>query len=257
MLLKPYYETELGKLYHGDCLEIMPHLEIVCPPQEWEPPGQPSGKPTDTLHELSFKLSQKDVVGQSEIICLTDPPYGIKMDKGFEGFGGFGEPIARKQYPDSWDSERPSKEHFDAILKISDKAMIFGGNYFADILPTSTHWIVWDKKNTMPTFGDAELMWTNIERKSVKIFVCEYNGLLGKERARVHPTQKPIKLIIDLISKYSKDTDLILDPFLGSGTTVVACERLNRRWIGIEISEKYCAIAKQRIENERKQRKLF
>ena len=242
-------ERQVFKLSNND--------EAVCPPQKRGTSGQPYGKPTDTLHELPFKLPQKDVVGQSEIICLTDPPYGIKMDKGFKGFGGFGEPIARKQYPDSWDSKRPSKEHFDVILKISDKAMIFGGNYFADILPTSTHWIVWDKKNTMPTFGDAELMWTNIKRKSVKIFVCEYNGLLGKERTRVHPAQKPIKLIIDLLSKYSKGTDLILDPFLGSGTTAVACERLNRKWIGIEISEKYCEISARRIEKERQQLKLF
>ena len=221
--MKPYYETPLGKLYHGDCLEIMPELEPV------------------------------DLV-------LTDPQYGIKMDKGFEGFegfGGFGEPIARKQYIDDWDSERPSEKHFSALLEMSDKVMIFGGNYFADILPISTHWIVWDKKNTMPTFGDAELIWTNINRKSVKIFVCEYNGLLGKEGKRVHPTQKPIKLLINIINKYSTTGQSIFDGFLGSGTTAIACERLKRKWIGIEIEEKYCEIAAKRIEAERKQLKLF
>ena len=209
--MKPYFETKLGKLYHGDCLEIMPELEPV------------------------------DLV-------LTDPPYGINMDKGFGGFGGFGKPIARKQYPDSWDSERPSKEYFDSILKISKSALIFGGNYFADLLPISTHWLVWDKLNTMPTFGDCELIWTSIDRKSVKKYTCQYNGLLGKEGVRVHPTQKPTKLIIRLLDNYSKEKDLILDPFLGSGTTAIACERLNRRWIGIETSEEYCEIAAKRID---------
>ena len=218
--MKPYYETENGKLYHENCLEIMPEFEPV------------------------------DLV-------LTDPPYGIKQDKGFGGFGGFGGPIARKQYTDAWDSERPSKEYFDLILRISKQALIFGGNYFADLLPVSTHWIVWDKKNTMPTFGDAELIWTNVDRKSVKIFECEYNGLIGKEGKRVHPTQKPVKLLINLLEKYSDSKDLILDAFLGSGTTAIACERLNRRWIGIEISEEYCEIAAKRIENERKQLKMF
>jgi DNA modification methylase len=191
-------------------------------------------------------------------LVITDPPYGIQRDKGFEGFGGFGgfgPPIARKQYDDAWDEERPAKEVFDLMLSISKVALIFGGNFFADLLPPSTHWIVWDKKNTMPTFGDAELIWTNSKRKSVKIFDCEYNGLLGKEGKRVHPTQKPVKLFINLIQAYADG--ITLDPFLGSGTTAIACERLNRRWIGIEIEEKYCEIAAKRIENERKQLKLF
>jgi len=218
--LNPYYSTPNGKLYCGDCLDILPFL---------------------------------DVVG----MVLTDPPYGVNMDKGFGGFGGFGELISRKKYKDDWDSIRPSKQIFDLMLNVSKNALIFGGNFFADILPTSTHWIVWDKKNTMPTFGDAELIWTNINRKSIKIFICEYNGLIGKEGVRVHPTQKPVKLFIDLLEKYSKADDLILDPFLGSGTTAIACERLNKKWIGIEISEKYCEIAAKRIESERQQRKMF
>ena len=196
------------------------------------------------------ELEQVDLV-------LTDPQYGIKQDKGFEGFGGFGEPIARRQYKDDWDSERPSKKHFDQLLKMSDRIMIFGGNYFADLLPISTHWIVWDKLNTMPTFGDCELIWTNIKRKSVKKITCQYNGLLGKEGKRVHPTQKPIKLIIDLLEAYSKMGAIVLDPFLGSGTTAIACERLNRRWIGIEKELKYVEIAAKRIEAEASQLKLF
>ncbi len=218
--MRPYYETELGKLYHGDCLEIMPLIDPV------------------------------------ELV-LTDPPYGIKMDKGFEGFegfGGFGPPIARIQYNDKWDSIRPSKEYFDLILSITKTALIFGGNFFSDILPRSTHWLVWDKKNTMPTFGDAELIWTNVNRKSIKIHLCEWNGLLGKEGKRVHPSQKPVKLLIWLLETYGGK--MVCDPFLGSGSTAVACERLKRQWVGIEISEKYCEIAAQRIESERKQRNL-
>ena len=219
-MIKQYYETSLGKLYHGSCEDILPELE------------------------------------QSNLV-IADPPYGIKQDKGFEGFGGFGEPIARKQYADNWDSERPSKQCFEKILLASKSVLIFGGNFFADILPVSTHWIVWDKKNTMPTFSDAELIWTNINRKSVKIFECEYNGLLGKEGKRFHPTQKPVKLLIDLLERYSKIDDLICDPFSGSGTTGVACERLNRKYILIEKEEKYCEISAKRIEAEASQLKLW
>ena len=142
--MTPYYETPNGRLWHGDCTEGMKHI-------------------------------------QAAKLILTDPPYGINMDKGFDGFGGFGPPIARKQYKDVWDSKRPGKNVFDLMLETSELVMVFGGNYFADLLPLSTHWIVWDKKNTMPTFWDAELIWTNSKRKSVKIIECEYNGLLGKE----------------------------------------------------------------------------
>ena len=123
---------------------------------------------------------------------IHDPPYGVKRDKGFEGFegfGGFGPPIARRQYSDDWDSERPSKEQFDFILLHSENSIIWGGNFFADILPQSTHWIVWDKNNTMPTFGDCELAWTSFDRKSVKKYEITYNGLIGKEKDRFHPTQ--------------------------------------------------------------------
>lgn len=103
-----------------------------------------------------------DNIGNVDII-LTDPPYGIKRDKGFEGFG---TPIARRRYKDdNWDANRPDKEVFKKILSLSNASIIFGGNYFADILPRGTHWIVWDKKNTMPTFSDCELIWTNYKIK--------------------------------------------------------------------------------------------
>jgi DNA modification methylase len=208
-VFSPYYQEDGITIYHGDCRDILPTIEPV------------------------------DLV-------LTDPPYGIKRDKGFEGFGGFGKPIARRRFEDdNWDSKRPDKELFGLILSKATSSLIFGGNFFADFLPQGKHWIVWDKKNTMPTFGDAELIWTNINRNSVKIIVCEYNGLIGKESQRVHPTQKPVKLLMEILSKYPGDT--ILDPFMGSGTTLVAAKQLGRKAIGIEIEEKYCEIAVRRL----------
>lgn len=184
-------------------------------------------------------------------LVLTDPPYGIKRDKGFGGFGGFGEPIARKRYEDDdWDSDRPSKEYFDEMLRVGKTVIIFGGNFFADILPTSTHWLVWDKLNTMPTFSDCELAWTNSNRKSVMKYTHEYNGLIGKEESRKHPTQKPLNLFRKIIENYSKGGDIVLDPFLGSGTTARACKDLGRHYIGIELNEKYVKIADERLRQE-------
>jgi DNA modification methylase len=193
---------------------------------------------------------------------ITDPPYGIKRDKGFEGFegfGGFGSPIARKQYHGDWDNKRPSKIYFDEILRISKTAFIFGGNYFTDYLPVGNHWIVWDKLNTMPTFGDCELVWTNVKRNSVKKITREYNGLLGKEDERYHATQKPIDLMTRLITNYIKDLDaVIFDPFAGSGTTLIAGIRLGyKNLIGVEKDEQYFAIAQKRIRDALQQPLLF
>ena len=181
---------------------------------------------------------------------IHDPPYGVKRDKGFEGFegfGGFGPPIARRQYSDDWDSERPSKEQFDFILLHSENSIIWGGNFFADILPQSTHWIVWDKNNTMPTFGDCELAWTSFDRKSVKKYEITYNGLIGKEKDRFHPTQKPLSLIAACVSDYTQSGDVVSDFYCGSGTTLVACEQTGRIGRGMEIEPKYCSVTLERL----------
>lgn len=194
----------------------------------------------------------KRLMGDEKADLVTDPPYGIKRDKGFEGAGGFkgdGKPIPRRRYEGSnWDADRPSKETFNTLLNISESALIFGGNFFADILPQGKHWIVWDKKNTMPTFGDCELIWTNLPRTSVKKIIFEYNGLIGKEKERHHPTQKPVALIVNLLSEYLKDGRIVLDPFLGSGTTMIACENLGRKCRGIEIDPGYLGVILERYK---------
>lgn len=214
--MRPYYEHAGITIYHGDCRDLLP-----------------------TLGRFS--------------LLLTDPPYGIEMSQGFQGcvgFGGFGVPIARRQYPDTWDRDRPDEATFKALLSSADVSVIWGGNFFADVLPRSTHWISWDKLNTMPSFGDCELAWTNSPRKSVKKIVVEWNGLIGKEDSREHPTQKPLALMKWCVRQYSEAGQSILDPFMGSGTTLRAAKDLGRRAIGIEIEERYCEIAAKRLSQE-------
>jgi DNA modification methylase len=198
--------------------------------------------------------------GRKADLLLTDPPYGVKMDKGFggfRGFGGFGKPIASKQYTDDWDSERPSSASFTLHLSTCNRAIIFGGNFFADVLPQSKHWLVWDKLNTMPTFGDCELAWTNIERKSVKKYTIQYNGLIGKEKERFHPTQKPVKLFGAIIPDYTQENELLVDYYLGSGTTMVAAHQLDRNCYGMELAENYCQITVDRMLKLDNEIKLF
>ena len=185
-------------------------------------------------------------------LLLTDPPYGIKADKGFSGASGFsgkGKPIERRHYKDEWDSERPEKDVFDYICLMAEKAIIFGGNFFTDELPVGNHWLVWNKHNTMPTFSDAELAWTNVKRNSVKIYDVEWNGLIGKEKERFHPTQKPVKLFTDILNDYTEKDDTICDFFGGSGSTLIACEQLNRKCYMAELDPKYVSVILQRYIN--------
>ena len=193
---------------------------------------------------------------------VTDPPYGINQDKGFKGSTGFGgkkmqgKPIARRRYTLEWDNVRPTQKAFELMLKLSNEAVIFGGNYFTDLLPVSGHWFVWDKKNTMPTFSDCELAWTNIDKKSVKLLSYEYNGLLGKREERVHPTQKPVEVMQWSIQKTRKHKT-VLDPYMGSGTTLVACEKLGLNGTGIEINKEYYEKACDRVAEATREPDLF
>jgi DNA modification methylase len=135
------------------------------------------------------------------------------------------------------------------VANSGELCIMWGGNFFADALPRSTHWIFWDKLQTMPTFGDGELAWTSSPRKSIEKVTIEWNGLLGKEQTREHPTQKPVSLMLWCIEHYPP-AQSIVDPFMGSGTTLRAAKDLGRKAIGIEIEERYCEIAAKRMAQE-------
>lgn len=190
-------------------------------------------------------------------LAIVDPPYGVKRDKGFGGFGGFGVPIARTQYKGDWDSERPGGAYFAELLRVSNMQIIWGGNFFADLLPQGTHWIYWDKRNTMPTFGDGELAWTSSTKKSVKRVDIEYNGLLGKEISRIHPTQKPKKLYTWVLTNYAKPGQRILDTHLGSGSSAIAAHYFGCDFVGTELDPDYFKAAQERFHNETKQVAMF
>ena len=190
-------------------------------------------------------------------LAIVDPPYGIKRDKGFGGFGGFGEPIARKQYKGEWDSVRPEDSYFIELLRVSCQQIIWGGNFFTDQIPQANHWIFWDKQNTMPTFGDGELAWTSFNRNSVKRHILQYNGLLGREVERIHPTQKPVKLYEWLLTNYAKPGQRILDTHLGSGSSAIACNNMGFEMVGCELDADYYAAACKRIKQAAAQPRLF
>lgn len=209
------------ELHHGDCLDVMA-----------------------TLPDASIDC------------VLTDPPYGKKASKGTNGFGL----SDNRRYQGEWDKERPSQECFDLIRRVSLQSIIFGGNYFADLLPPSNCWLIWDKKGShqfVNPFADGELAWTSFTRVVKKYTFVRQGFVTDAKEARFHPTQKPVELMRQIIRDFTKEGDTILDPFMGSGSTGVACELENRNFIGIEKDAGYFEIAKNRIEGVRQNEPLF
>lgn len=207
---------ELNRIYNMDCLEGMNQLRDKC----------------------------VDLVP-------TDPPYGINTGKmGYiKNPGGVAKSIDYGEY--DWDESPLNTEQFNEIIRVSKNQVIWGGNHFSDIIPQSNCWLIWNKINGMSSsdFADCEIAWTSFD-SPIRIFNYLWCGMIKKKKEkRYHPTQKPLRLMEWVIKNYSNEGDLILDPFMGSGTTAVACRRLNRNFIGFEISKEYCEIANERLNN--------
>ena len=178
---------------------------------------------------------------------VTDPPFGLgaKMQGGTWGAKeGFKEML-------DWDSEAPALETLLAIVALSDRCVMWGGNYFG--LPPSRCWLVWDKSNAVPTMADVELAWTNLDRPAKR-----FRGMVGRVEFG-HPTQKPLDLMKWTIAQveHTGPANVIADPFMGSGTTGVAAVQMGRRFIGIEREPKYFDIACKRIEDAQRQGDMF
>jgi len=186
-------------------------------------------------------------------LILTDPPYGIGECGGDKKRRrGYNAIVVHEKM--DWDINRPEKNIFDLMLSISNVQIIWGGNYFADMLPASMGWLYWDKKMG-GDFSDGELAWTS-RHKAVRDFSkSPFAGLAGGHW-RQHPTQKPVPLMEWCLSLVS-ESQTIYDPFMGSGTTGIACVRIGKTFTGIERERKYFDIAYKRIEQAYAQGKLF
>ena len=185
--------------------------------------------------------------------CVTDPPYGIgESSKKNRSRGSIAAP---RDYGDfDWD-RATCDEAIDFAIYIAKKSIVFGGNYY-DLPPTSC-WLVWDKQNGGNDFADCELAWTNLD-KAVRRIYWRWNGMIRRgDDIRQHPTQKPEGVMTWCIEHLPAGTETILDPFMGSGTTLVACAKLGRKGIGIELDPEYFEIACQRVQAAYDQPDLF
>lgn len=226
--------------------------------------------PYDTIQCRDALEGMREIPSKSIDLIITDPPYGIgeaagknkSRSKAFSSKSFGSHNSCHKIIPSidygnlKWDNCIPSEEYFSEMFRISKNQIIFGGNFFN--LPPSSCWIVWDKDNS-GDFADAELAWTSFN-SAVRIFKWRWNGMLQEDPShkekRIHPTQKPVPLFEWILNKYAKDGDLICDPFLGSGSSIVACVKRGYHYIGFEREKKYFNDANIRINKERTQQKL-
>jgi site-specific DNA-methyltransferase (adenine-specific)/modification methylase len=177
---------------------------------------------------------------------VTDPPYGIGEAR--KNNASRSKIAQSKDYgSSSWDNIPASAEHIAAIRFCSKSQIIFGGNYFEGLGPTSC-WLIWDKQNGANDFADCEMAWTNLP-KAVRRLYWRWHGMIRKGNdIREHPTQKPVGVMEWCINHLPDNAETILDPFMGSGTTLVACAKLGRKGIGIELDPDYFEIACKRVQ---------
>lgn len=210
MTLEPYYYDGQVTLYHADCRD---HLTSV----------------------------------PNRGVLVTDPPYGIDLDTDY----------GNKNLGQHTDHERihGDDEPFDpAHLLMFKKAVIFGANNFASRLPDEGSWIIWDKvtRNGMDVrIAEAELAWTRGVLRRTRVFRHLWAGAYRDSESgkkQVHPTQKPEALMDWVIDLVTEDNETVVDPYAGSGTTLVSAKKLGRLAIGYEINENYCEVIATRLE---------
>ena len=250
--MKPYYETDNGVLYHGDCLEIMPRLEPVDLVLTDLPYGTTQNK-WDSIIPFGLLWAEYDRLSLGAMLFTASQPFTAKLiNSNINNFKHEWIWVKNRGSNFANTVREPFKEH-ESILVFSNRKWIY------------------NKQMQKRTGGGSNRVKYNFNKRSESSNYRKFTGVNKTQgdlrvpssvqkfntEVGLHPTQKPRALMEYFINTYSDGGGSVLDNCIGSGTTATACERLGRKWIGIEISEKYCEIAAQRIENEYRQRKLF
>jgi DNA modification methylase len=217
----------------GDLFEIGEH-RLLC------------GDSTDT-NNLDLLLQNK----KPELL-LTDPPYGIDYGGMLKGKGdgkGGADKNGWKSYdaPD-WDKSKPENGVLQYLCQITENQIIWGGNYFTDDLPPTMGWLIWDKGQRGFSLADGEMAWTSFDNA---LRIKEYARALANREEKKHPTQKPIEIMswcFEYADRHSKnEVKLVLDTYLGSGSTMVTSHQLKRICYGMELDPKYCQVIVDRM----------
>ena len=269
--MKPYYETELGKLYHGDCLEIMPELEpvdLVLTSPPYDNLRVYGGHDFD-FQNIAKKISQKIKTGGVIVWVVGDETInGSETGSSFKqalffksiGLNLHDTMIYNKGYTPCYDPRNKRyKNRFEYMFVFSKgKPAVYNPIKDEPVLNPGVNKKSTSRKRdgSMRNFND---IWCGKyqDRGNIWLFQTGWMKTTTDKNAYNHPAMFPERLAADHIKSWSNPNERVLDPMCGSGTACKQAEILGRNWIGIEIEEKYCEIAAKRIEQERKQRKLF
>ncbi len=212
-------------------------------------------KPVPVYDSGGIRLYQGDshaitlALDETHDLLLTDPPYGIGADvaasknKGKWGWKYHGE--------SNWDSSRPTKEHIHALAACCEHQVIWGGNYFADFLPASQCWFIWNKMQRGFSLADGEVAWTSFDNA---LRICDLSRGSAIADFKEHATQKPLKLMTWCLAaaerNFGRKIETVFDGFAGTGTTLLAAKMMGKRAVGIEREPKYIEIAIRRLSQE-------
>jgi site-specific DNA-methyltransferase (adenine-specific) len=187
-------------------------------------------------------------------LAIVDPPYGI----GAENHAGNADNGWKQWTKKSWDNEIPQMIYFTELFRVSKEQIIWGGNYFASLLPNSQGWIFWDKGQRNFSLADGELCWTSF-KKSIRVFEmarAKAKASIGYEK--IHPTQKPVELY-DFCFNFAKleEGAKVIDTHLGSGSSRISAYKNKLNFVGFEIDEEYFNKQNKRYADFTSQKRLF
>ncbi len=189
-------------------------------------------------------------------LAIVDPPYGINKDsQKLECYEGVKAKHNRKEYiSKGWDNERPKKEYFKELKRVSKNQIIWGANYFIEYISSTSCFLFWDKGQKLDQ-ADGELAYCSIQKPIRSILLNRVE--IGRSGGNIHPTQKPVKLYEWILHNYAKEGNKILDTHGGSLSIAIACHNLKFDLIACELDKDYYEAAKKRLENHQKQLTLF
>ena len=208
-------------------------------------------KPASEVFNMDCMEGMKQFPDKYFELAIVDPPYGIGASEMKMGKGKNQQWDKSK----SWDSDAPDSEYFKELFRVSKNQIIWGGNYFE--LPIVGGWIFWDKQRDKDvSFSDGELAWTNF-LNVIRKAPIRYDGFIGMDVIRIHPTQKPVSLYKWLLDKYAVKGDKILDTHMGSQSSRIACYDMGFNFTGYELDAEYFENGNKRFEQFRSQLKMF
>jgi len=245
---------EINKIYNDDCLNILKQLPDKSVDLLLTDPPYGGGGKDNKFEQSDGRFGNKGSIFEKYRVSRTDGTWSQKYQTEPTVHRNSQPGGAHKNYSGSnisnWDYA-PTEEYFKEMFRVSKNQIIWGGNYFS--LPPTRCFLIWDKLTISEKFSMAmcEYAWTSFNANAKRI------ELAPQDSARFHPTQKPLQLFKWCLNLYSKENDLILDCYSGSGTTAIACSELNRKFICVEKDEFYFNKSIERLEKYRQQPQLF